>query len=243
MATASSVIRRAMRLCGIIDAAEAVPAEQMQDAIEILNRLGQRWLASGLLAAWTDATGPTFSLVTPAKQDDALSYSLALRLGPEFGVAVTPDVAAVAADELRTLWRDRLASTDTTVNGIILRALRIISTHGPLPDTVDFAGSLGTLNALLAEWHVAGIGLPDYSVTGLADTLASDVADRDAVAYQLAIRLAPEYGTELSGLTLRSAEEAMNRLRLRYFVQGTVDFSELPSPNCYGGRFDFESGQ
>lgn len=229
-----------MRLCGIIDAAEAVPADQMQDAIEILNRLGQRWLANGLLAAWTDVSLPTDSLVTPATADDALSYSLALRIAPEFGIAATPEVATVAADELRSLWRDRLATADTTVNGIILRALRIISTHGVFPDAVGFTSALATLNGLLAEWHVAGIGLPDYSVTGLADTLASDAADRDAVAYQLAIRLAPEYGTELSALTMRSAEEAMGRLRLRYFQPGIVDLSELPTPNAY---FNIEAGE
>lgn len=219
MATASSVIRRAMRLCGIIDAAEAVPADQMQDAIEVLNRLGQRWLDSGLLAAWTNATGPTSSLVTPAKQDDALSYSLALRLAPEFGVAATPDVATVAADELRMLWRDRLneAVTANTAKDIILRALRIIASAGNLPDSVAFVQSLSTLNAMLAEFHEAGIGLPDYSLSSLTDPLASDIADRDALAYQLAIRLSPEYGIPLSGEAAAMAGTTMFRLRSRYF--------------------------
>jgi len=126
------------------------------------------------------------------------------------------------------------------VNGIILRALRIISNPRITPDTVGFTTALATLNGMLAEWHEAGIGLPDYSVTGLSDALASDAADREAVAYQLAMRLAPEYGADLSALALQSANESMSRLRLRYFQPGTVDLSELPSP--YHG-FNIETGE
>lgn len=354
MATAIKIVTRAMRLVGVIDAAQAPAADDTQDAIETLNNIGQRWLASGLLTAWTDLTLPTSTLVTPAVADDALAYALAAKIAPEYGKELSPaqqqqsteekkllwrdrlvavsatartagditlralrlingalpnglpdavslpgalvtlnaigqrwlasgliaawtNVAAIGdsvttpasadtilsanlavaiaaeygvalGDDVRAfadvspLWRDRIATADGTVNGLILRALRIISTHGPLPDSVGFPAALVTLNAMLAEWHVAGIGLPDYSVTGLSDTLASDAADTEAVAYQLAIRLAPEYGSQLSALTMRSAEDAMNRLRLRYFQPGTVDLSELPSPNSYGGRYEFEAG-
>lgn len=351
MATAIKIVTRAMRLCGILDSTQAPAADDTQDAIDTLNRLGARWLASGLLTAWTDATLPTSTLVTPVTADEALAYALALRIAPEYGrelsatvlqrageeikllwrdrlvavsassrkagdialralrwingalpnglpdavslpgallalnaigqrwlasglIAAWTDAAAIAdsvttpasvdsvlvanialklapeygvalPDDVRLsadiapLWRDRLATADSTVNGIILRALRIISSHGVLPDSVGFTGAISTLNGMLAEWHEAGIGLPDYSVTGLADTLASDVADSEAVSHQLAIRLAPEYGVQLPMQALASAEQAMNRLRLRYFVQGEVDFLELPSPLS---RFDIVTG-
>lgn len=231
MATAIQIIRRALLLVGAIDAEESVPARAEEDARDTLNNLGQRWLASGLLPAWTDVALPTSTLVTAASANDALSYRLAILIAPEYGREVPQAVAQDYMQFRADLWRDRLAETVTagTAKDVILRALRIIAGAGNLPDTVSFVQALATLNALLAEMHEAGIGLPDYALTSLTDPLASDIADRDAVAYQLAIRLAPEYGISLGAEAAAMASETMGRLRLRYFQPGRVDFSELPS--------------
>jgi hypothetical protein len=118
----------------------------------------------------------------------------------------------------------------TTALSIIKRALRlarVIDAHTAM-DANDAADALETLNAMLAEMHEAEIGLPDYSLNTLETELASDAADRDAIAYQLAGRLAPEYGVELDAVTAGIAAGSMARLRLRYFQPGCVDFSELP---------------
>ena len=119
-----------------------------------------------------------------------------------------------------------------TATKIIRRALRLIGaidSSEALP-AADAQDSLETLNAMLAEWHEAQIGLPDYSLSDIIDTLATDAADREAIACQLALRLAPEYGIAVSPAVSALAESAMGRLRLRYFQPGTSDFSELPSP-------------
>lgn len=118
----------------------------------------------------------------------------------------------------------------TTALSIIKRALRlarVIDAHTAM-DANDAADALETLNAMLAEWHEAEIGLPDYSFSSLTDELASDAADREAIAYQLAARLAPEYGVSLSQETAAVAEGTMQRLRLRYFQPGCTDYSDLP---------------
>lgn len=122
----------------------------------------------------------------------------------------------------------------TTAGDIIKRALRIcrVADSNAALDENDAADALGTLNGMLAEWHEAEIGLPDYSFDGLTSELASDAADRDAIAYQLAVRLAPEYGESLPAEAAGVAEGAMSRLRLRYFQPGRSDFSELPS-HCH----------
>ena len=106
-----------------------------------------------------------------------------------------------------------------TAHQLINRALRLC---GVMDVSDAAAGSdaqdaLDTLNALLAEWHEAGIGLPDYTIATLDAELASDDADRDAIAYQLAIRVAPEYGKELPPSILGQAALTMFRLRSRYF--------------------------
>ena len=129
----------------------------------------------------------------------------------------------------------------TTALSIIKRALRlarVIDAH-TAPDANDAADALETLNAMLAEWHEAEIGLPDYSLATLDTELASDAADREAIAYQLAARLAPEYGVSLSTETAAVATGTMQRLSLRYFQPGCVDWSELPR-KC--NSYDVELG-
>jgi hypothetical protein len=107
---------------------------------------------------------------------------------------------------------------------IVGRALRIarVVDAGDALDANDAQDALTTLNAMLAEWHEAEIGLPDYSLATLETELASDAADREAVAFALAERVAMEYGTELSPMAQQMAQATMQRLRLRYFQPGRV---------------------
>lgn len=128
-----------------------------------------------------------------------------------------------------------------TAQNIIDRALRILRVTDSSTDTnvEDSTTALDALNVLLAEWHVAQIGVPDYVMADLTTESNSDAADRDAIAYQLAIRIAPEYGVELSPAAQVMAAESFSRLRLRYFQPGHSDFSELPRDNWL---FDIQNG-
>ena len=129
----------------------------------------------------------------------------------------------------------------TTAGDIIKRALRlcrVVDAYTAV-DPNDAADALQTLNAMLAEWHEAEIGLPDYSLASLTDELASDAADHEAIAYQLAARLAPEYGVSLPAEAASVAQGTMDRLRLRYFQPGCADLSQLPG-HCR--IFDIELG-
>lgn len=118
-----------------------------------------------------------------------------------------------------------------TASQIIRRALRILTVIDSQEalDANDAQDALETLNAILAELHEAQVGLPDYSLSSITDTLASDAADREALAYELALRLAPEYGRALSPEAAAAGQAAMGRMRLRYFQPGSVDFGELPA--------------
>lgn len=121
-----------------------------------------------------------------------------------------------------------------------LRLLRIKAT-GQTPRAEVTSDALSVLNALLAELYGSDIAIPDYTVT-LAGTLNMDDADREAMAYMLAVRIAPEYPASLplSQEFVIAAQQAESRLRLRYFQPGTVDFSELP---CATDRsFDIQAG-
>lgn len=108
-----------------------------------------------------------------------------------------------------------MATAQTIINRA-LRLCRVIDGEAAMSAN-DSADALETLNAMLAEWHEAGIGLPDYTLTSLTTELASDVADREAIAYQLALRLAPEYGVDIPRIMMDVAAGALFRLRGRYF--------------------------
>lgn len=112
---------------------------------------------------------------------------------------------------------------------VIRRALRIVGViaSGETPQASDVIDALDTLNALLAEWHVAGVGIPDYSVASEASAMTTDTADREAMAYQLALRIGPEYGYEPSPAQMAAGEQAWARLALRYFQPGQSR-DELP---------------
>ena len=126
-----------------------------------------------------------------------------------------------------------------TAYQIVRRALKLATVIDAQEaiDANDSADALETLNGLLAEWHVAEIGLPDYSLATLQTELASDAADRDALAYALAERIAPEYGKELSPMIAKSAMESMSRLRLRYFQPGRISFADMPSDQASSVTF------
>src|SRR5687768_12001604 len=103
-----------------------------------------------------------------------------------------------------------------TAQSVINRALRLckVLATGEAAAAEDTEDAFSALNGLLAEWHEAEIGLPDYSFATTETELASDTADAEAIAYQLAIRIAPEYEHDLSPAILTSAAESMARLRL-----------------------------
>ena len=224
MSTAIKIVTRAMRLCGIIDAAQSPAPDDTQDAIEALNNIGQRWLSSGLLIAWTDATLPTSSLVTPTIADEALAYALAAKIAPEYGKELSPVALQQGTEEKKLLWRDRLVETsgDTTVKALILRALRVLNGAGPtgLPDAVSMPGALRTLNAMMDEWAGAQFGFTAPTWASLAASITLPDADHEAVALQLAMRLANEYGVTLPAPEVTQGMHQLARLFSRYARPG-----------------------
>lgn len=106
-----------------------------------------------------------------------------------------------------------------TASNIIRRALKLISAVDAavsLP-ALDAQDALDTLNAMLAEWHAAGMNLPVYEFAALETELPTDAGDRDGIAYALALRLAPEYQVPVSVEFQAAAQQAVFRLRSRYW--------------------------
>jgi len=127
---------------------------------------------------------------------------------------------------------------------LVRRALRLatVIASGETPDAATIQDTLSVLNSMLAEWHDAGIGIPDYSIANESAQLTMGDGDVEAVAYQLAARIMPEYGMEVTPTIAAGAADSMSRLRLKYFQPGRSDLGELPVPTGWGYGWDVESG-
>lgn len=112
---------------------------------------------------------------------------------------------------------------------VVNRACRLIGvgSDGEALESSVSSDALSVFNGLLAEWY-GNIAIPDYSAASLTADMTIDDGDKEALSYQLALRMAPEYGQSLSAEFVKVAEESMTRLRNRYFVAGRVNFGELP---------------
>lgn len=113
---------------------------------------------------------------------------------------------------------------------IVNRALRIanIIAVGETARAEDSGEALSRLNDLLKEWRGSNIMVPDYDIATLPTAMSLDPADKDAVAYQLAMRMGPDYGWEPTQLQAKAADESFSRLRLRYWVSLPTDYSHMP---------------
>lgn len=126
---------------------------------------------------------------------------------------------------------------------IIKRAYRILGViaSGEGGEASEFEDALSVLNSLLAEWRGKNILLPDYTVETINTAMNLPLSDKEAVAYQIAKRMAPEFGTSLSPEAQEAAAESWQGLQHRYFAIGRTDFSELPVATS-GHWYDFNTG-
>jgi hypothetical protein len=215
MAQVRDIVRDALGHLRVLDAAGNVSAIDMRDALRALNLLGARWAANGLLPSWTNAVEPTDTLTAPEIAEEPLSFNLALRLRPRYGTAMDEDIVGLAGAGVMALWRDRIAPEDTarTVGNTIFRALRLLVQGGTFPDAFTVPGALLALNAMLQRWEANGLALGWSPVAAIADDLPAPPEADEAISTNLAVRLQPEYGAQLSPVVMGLAEGGLAALR------------------------------
>ena len=111
MATVEDVLRDALGHLGVIDAGEAIEADDARDGIYALNNMMRRWEASGIALGWSDVTAVSEEVPLPPEALETVGANLAVRLRSKYQVAIAPDVMQMATDGLALLRRDvRIAS-------------------------------------------------------------------------------------------------------------------------------------
>ncbi len=108
MASVGSIVSRALRLVGVLDAGESAAAIDMQTGIEVLNALCTRIEADGLAIGWANVASPAEDMPTRPEHDEPIAYILAVRLGDEFRVSVPETVIVTASYGMSKMHADAL---------------------------------------------------------------------------------------------------------------------------------------
>lgn len=210
--TASDIIRRSLRIIGAIAGGETPSATEQADALQVLN---------AMLDSWN-----TESLAVYALRDEVLTLTGAASYTIGAGGALNtarPVKIEVAYERIGDAdYHVSLASADAWYR------LAAKSTTGDVAEWLYYEPSypLGTIylypRPTTGVLHlVTRVPLAAYAAS---DTLALPPGYQDAVAFHLAIRLAPEYGRpvtpELAALA-RSAKDAIQRANFRVPLMST----------------------
>lgn len=89
---------------------------------------------------------------------------------------------------------------------------------------------------MLKQWAGEGVDLNDWNAATTATSLTIDDEDYDAVCYNLALRLAPEYGRPVDPFIGSFAQSLMEKARNRHFVVPNADLTQIPIP---AARYSF----
>lgn len=106
MSKVADIIRDALGHLRVLDANEAVEAEDAAESIRALNLMMRRWEASGISLGWSDVSSPDDTLPIPAEAEEAIGYNLALRLYARYGATLDQGMIDAARDGKAALMGD-----------------------------------------------------------------------------------------------------------------------------------------
>lgn len=101
-----------------------------------------------------------------------------------------------------------------TAGDIVSRALRLLTVLDPheAAEAEDFETGAAALNAMCARWEADGLALGWSPVRNPLDPLPSPPEAEEALAYNLAVRLRPEYNVDLKPDIVGIAREGLSAL-------------------------------
>jgi len=202
MATASAIIRRAMRLICALAASETPAAAEQADALESLNAMLDAWRNESLsvyalrdetltltgAASYTIGTGGALNTTRPVKIEAAFQ-----RVGDtDYPLRLASAIA----------WSELAEKSSTTSD---------------VSDWLYFETSYPLGKLWLYPTPTAGVlhltTWTPLAAFAAADEVALPPGYQDAITYHLAIRLAPEYGRPVTPEVAALAKDAKDGLR------------------------------
>lgn len=110
MATGLDIITRALRLIGAQAQGETPRADDAQDALLALNAMLQAWEGDGIRLGNAFPAALADTLNISARELDAVTHGLAVRLAPEYGSGASPlllDTADRLRRQVQAIYFDR----------------------------------------------------------------------------------------------------------------------------------------
>jgi hypothetical protein len=107
MTTARDLITMSLRSIGVLHSGETPSAEEANDGLVTLNQMLNSWLYEGIDLEFIPLT-LNDTVPYPDDHIGPFRWNLALRLSPDYGIAVTPAVAAMAKEGYDQLRREYL---------------------------------------------------------------------------------------------------------------------------------------
>ena len=200
MATASAIIRRSLRLIGAIAAGETPSSNEQADALEALNAMLDLWRTS--------------SLSVYALRDETLTLTGAA----SYTIGTGGDLNTTRPVKIESAY-ERVSDTDYPLRLASANAWYQLAAKSTTSDVAEWlyyepSYPLGTLylypQATTGELHlVTWVPLTAFAA---ADEVALPPGYQDAITYNLAVRLAPEYGRPVTPELAAIARDAMSRL-------------------------------
>jgi hypothetical protein len=128
----------------------------------------------------------------------------------------------------------------STVADIVGRAMRLIGVNDPnqAPSADDFATGMLALNAMCRRWEANGTSMGWQDVANPSDELPAPPEAEEAITYQLAMRIAPEYSVEPPAAVTAGAVGFLNELRRDRMVANPL-FQRSTAPGASAGGRPF----
>lgn len=127
----------------------------------------------------------------------------------------------------------------TTVAKLVARSLRLIQIIDPSQsvDDQDMETGIEALNAMMQRWEADLLSLGWSAVANPSDVLPIPVEAEQAVAYALAVILAPEYGvTPLPAVTQLANNGLNDLLRDQAVATPIRPILDCPMPRNWNGQ-------
>lgn len=122
-----------------------------------------------------------------------------------------------------------------------LRLLRVIDAD-EAPEAKQAEDALMALNGMLRRWEADGIALGWNTMSAVTDELSVPEEANEAIAFNLAVRLRPEYGVSLDADVVQTARDGLSALRRDVLVATPIVHDDggygydIRSDSYYGGR-------
>lgn len=120
---------------------------------------------------------------------------------------------------------------------IVARALRLLRVldANEAPEAEDFETARDALNAMMRRWEANGLALGWQDVQNPSEDIPSPAEADQAIVFNLALTLRPEYGASLDPDVIAMAQEGLAALRRDVLVANPIELRKR-LPHC--GRYN-----